>query len=204
MSLCDISIVPGENTHAARCRQRSEMYEYWQWDINQRTYTLHIAVSNPPGFHWLQTMRWEVTGFTEGVCDFHWRMGSDSICVRGRRGLVLCRHLIACCLNSHHSFEHRKRRKLHKQKDMKFVLRWFTYRMFNLNYLIKRKCTCLKAWLIFTSNSYHCIAYTIFKLIRYLGKYAMMDTWIFGNYQYLLLCTLLFHSFIVTMLVTWL
>lgn len=29
-SPCDISIVLGENTHAAQCSQRSEVYEYWQ------------------------------------------------------------------------------------------------------------------------------------------------------------------------------
>lgn len=130
-------------------------------------------MSNPPGFHWLETMRWEVTGFTETVCDFHWRMGSDSICVRGCRGLVLCRHLIAYCLNSHHSFE--KKKKIAQTKRYE-ILNFFIF------FIPLIAITALPVLL--------------FELIHYLGKYAMMDTWIFGNYRYPLLCTLLFHLFL--------
>lgn len=58
MSLCDISIVQAENTHAAPSRRRCEKYEFWQRDIYQRGYSTYHNVP-ASGFTAQKQWHWE-------------------------------------------------------------------------------------------------------------------------------------------------
>lgn len=97
---CSFPHIPVWHLHCARRKHSRSAVQtaFWRvWILTGRHISKHLLCISQRlshQVHWFETIWWKVTGFCESVCDFHWLLGSDSICVKGCRGLVLCRSLI--------------------------------------------------------------------------------------------------------------